>query len=109
MTEFVAIIEAIVPIYPAPAPANVRAPYATYDLGETPIRTCDGIAGYEGTLKLSVFCATHAEANKIANTIVTAIDNRRVGNRKYYYTDSERSEYPDVGLVSNDLTFNTLT
>lgn len=109
MTELVDIIEAIVPIYPESASVNARAPYATYDLREMPIRTCDGIAGYEGALQLSIFCATHAEAKKIADTIVTAIDGRRVGSRKYYYADSERSEFPDVGLVSNNLTFNTLT
>jgi hypothetical protein len=108
MTELIDILSTIVAIYPAEASANARAPYATYDLRETPIRTSEGIAGYEGTLLLSIYCATHAQAAEIADTIVSAIDAELVGKRKYYYADGEGNDYPDVGLVSRDLTFNTL-
>lgn len=108
MTELVDILSTIVAIYPAEASANARAPYATYDLRETPIRTSEGIAGYEGTLQLSIYCATHAQAAEIADTIVSAIDAERIGSRTYYYAGAEGGDYPDAGLVSKDLTFNTL-
>jgi hypothetical protein len=108
MTELIDILSAIVPVYPAEASANARAPYAAYELSETPIRTSEGIAGYEGTLQLSIYCATHAEATEIAGTIVSAIDAERIGACTYYYAGGESEDYPDAGLVSRDLTFNTL-
>lgn len=108
MKQLVDIIERIIPVYLAEATANARAPYAAYDMRETPIRTKSGIAGYEGTFQLSIFCVTDKQAAEIADTIVTAIDTKLIGEHKYYYADCERSDYPDVGLVSRDLTFNTL-
>ena len=108
MTELVDILSTIVAVYPAEASANARAPYATYDLRETPIRTSEGIAGYDGTLQLSIYCATHAQATEIADTIVSVIDAERIGTRTYYYAGAEGGDYPDAGLVSKDLTFNTL-
>lgn len=109
MTELIDILSVIVPVYPPDVSANARAPYATYELSETPIRTSEGIAGYEGTLQLSIYCATHAQAAEIADTIVSAIDAERIGSRTYYYAGAENDNYPDAGLVSRDLTFNTLT
>jgi hypothetical protein len=108
MTELIDILSAIVPVYPAEASANARAPYAAYELSETPIRTSEGIAGYEGTLQLSIYCATHAQATEIADTIVSAIDAERIGACTYYYAGGKSEDYPGAGLVSRDLTFNTL-
>ena len=108
MTELIDILSTIVPVYLAEASANARAPYATYELTETPIRTSEGIAGYEGTLQLSIYCATHAQATEIADTIVSVIDAERIGTRTYYYAGAEGGDYPDAGLVSKDLTFNSL-
>lgn len=108
MKQFVDTIEAIVPISPAEATANARAPYATYLLRETPVRTKNGIAGHEGTLTLSVFCATYEAADAIAQRIIAAVDAQNFDGRTYYYADIESNDYPDAGLVSKDLTFNTL-
>lgn len=108
MKQFVDTIEAIVPISPAEATANARAPYATYVLRETPVRTKNGIAGHEGTLTLSVYCATYEAADAIAQRIIAAVDAQSFDGRTYYYADIESNDYPDAGLVSKDLTFNTL-
>lgn len=108
MKQFVDTIEAIVPVFPAEATANARAPYATYVLRETPIRTKEGIAGHEGTLTLSIYCATYEMADAIAERVIAAVDTRTLDGRTYYYADIDSGDYPDVGLVSKEILFNTL-
>lgn len=108
MKQFVDIINAIVPVYPYEVAAAQTAPYATYILREAPIRTKAGIACFEGTLTLSIYCATIAEATAIAERLIVALDRQTLDGRTYYYADIDSSDYPDVGLVSKDLTFNTI-
>lgn len=108
MKQLIDTLEAIMPTYPAEASANARAPYATYLLRETPVRTKNGIAGHEGTLTLSVYCVTYEAADAIAQRIIAAVDAQSFDGRTYYYADIESNDYPDAGLVSKDLTFNTL-
>lgn len=108
MKQFVDIVNTIIPVYPSEVAAAQTAPYATYILRESPILTKTGIAGYEGTLTLSIYCATIAEATAIAERLIGVLDRQTLDGRKYYYTDIDNSDYPDVGLVSKDLTFNTI-
>ena len=108
MTEFVKAISAILPIYPFPAAEEARAPYATYTLSETPIRTKDGIAGYEGTITLTVFSTSIAAVDALIVRMIQAIDSKVLDGRKMYVADSEISDYPDIGLSSKDLTINVL-
>jgi hypothetical protein len=108
MTDFVKAVRAIVPIAPYDESATQGAPYATYLLRETPLRTKDGIAGYEGTLTLSVYSATIAEAERLARSLIERLDRKIFDGRTYYYADVDGSDFPDMGLVSKDLTFNTL-
>lgn len=108
MKQLIDTLEAILPTYPAEAAANARAPYATYLLRETPVRTKNGIAGHEGTLTLSIYCATYEAADVIAERVIAAVDAQSFDGRTYYYADIESNDYPDAGLVSKDVTFNTL-
>jgi hypothetical protein len=109
MEELITKLSTIVPTYPFEGAQGVKAPYATYELSETPIRTKDGIVGSEGTLTLSVYAPSLRATQELADAIVSAIDSKRFGNRKVYYADTENSDYPDVGLSSKTLTFNTLS
>lgn len=108
MKELVDIISTLLPIYPYEAAATEIAPYATYLLRESPIRTFSGIAGYEGTLTLSIYCATIAEATAMAEQFIGVLDRQTLDGRTYYYADMDSSDFPEAGLVSKDLTFNTL-
>ena len=108
MKQLIDTLEAIMPTYPAEASANARAPYATYLLRETPVRTKDGIAGHEGVLTLSIYCATYEAVDALAARVIAAVDAKSFDERKYYYADAESNDYPDAGLVSKDLTFNTI-
>lgn len=108
MTEFVKAISAILPLYSFPAAEEARAPYATYTLSETPIRTKDGIAGYEGTITLTIFATSIAAVDALMIRIIQAIDSKILDGRKMYCADSEISDYPEIGLTSKDLTINIL-
>lgn len=109
MTEFVKAVGSIVPAYPFEAAVPQSTPYATYLLRETPIRTKDGIAGHEGTLTLSIYSDTLSGVEAMANRLISLIDGKSFDNRKYYYADIDGSDYPDDGLISKDITFNTLS
>lgn len=108
MTELIAILNKIVPVHYQQATTPTSVPYAVYDISETPIRTKDGIAGYEGTLTLSVFAQSVARARELAKSIISTIDAQRIGNRRYYYADASDEDYPDEGITSTVLTFNTI-
>lgn len=102
------VIQAIVPISHREVKQGTRAPYATYELSETPIRTKDGIVGYEGVFAVVIFASTLKEASALTDRVVEAIDNKTFGTRKFYYNDTEDEDFPDIGLIGKSLTFNTL-
>lgn len=109
MTELVKAVSDIVLTYPHEAAAAQSIPYATYMLRETPIRTKNGIAGHEGTLTLSIYGDSLQGAETIAKRVIALLDGSSFDGRKYYYADIDGSDYPDDGLVSKDITFNTLS
>lgn len=108
MSELVNRIEAIIPIYPSEAPDNARTPYAVYEVSESPIRTKEGIAGYEGTLTVIVFASSMSIANAISRKVIEAIDSTVLDGTKFYYSSCNGNGYSDIGVSSNELTFNTL-
>ena len=109
MTDFVKAVGTIVPAYPFEASASQTIPYAAYLLRETPIRTKNGIAGHEGTLTLSIYGDTLSGAEAMAKRVIALIDGKSFDGRTYYYADIDGSDYPDDGLISKDITFNTLS
>lgn len=108
MREFVNAISEIMSIAPYDEVSTQAAPYSTYLLRESPIRTKDGIAGYEGTMTLSIYSATLAEAHDYAQLLIERLDRKTFDDRTYYYADADGSDFPDAGLVSKELIFNTL-
>lgn len=109
MEELVTRLTNILPTFPFEAAQGTKAPYATYELSETPIRTKEGIVGHEGVLTISLYTARLEAAMSLAECVIEAIDGKVFDGRKLYYSDIEDADYPDVGLSSKTLTFNTLT
>ena len=108
MTELIRKLSKIAPTYSFDATQNATAPYITYTLSETPIRTKSGIAGYEGTLSLGVYAASRSACSALVERIVEALDRGVFDDRKLYFSDAAESEYQDIGIISKELTFNTL-
>lgn len=108
MEVVIKALSAIAPTYPFDAVQDQRVPFITYQYSETPIRTKDGIAGYEGTMSVSVYATSLEAAGALAKRVVEAVDNKRLGTLTLYYNDVADADYPDNGISAKELTFNTL-
>ena len=108
MEVVIKALSAIAPTYPFDAVQDQRVPFITYQYSETPIRTKDGIAGYEGTMSVSVYATSLMAAEALANRVIETVDGRKFGTLTIYYNDVADADYPDNGISSKELTFNTL-
>lgn len=109
MTELIGILNKyVVPTYTEPAPMDAKAPYATVTLSEQAIVTCSGIAGYEGVLTVIVYAPTTVVAKRLADAVVFRLHDSVMDGRKFSLSSKDSESYPDVGLISIELTFNTL-
>lgn len=108
MEVVIKALSAIAPTYPFDAVQDQRAPFITYQYTEIPIRTKDGIAGYEGTMAVTVYATSLKAADVLAKRVVEAVDNKQLGTLTLYYNDVSDADYPDNGISSKELTFNTL-
>lgn len=99
----------ILPTYPPDVPQGTRAPYAVYARRETPVRTKDGIAGYDGTVTISIYAASRKMVDEFAEQIISALDNETIGDTDYFYESTDEGEdFSDIGLDTKTLTFSTL-
>ena len=108
MKALVSTLSKILPLYPFEVPQGTKAPYGVYVKSESPVRTKEGIAGYDGTISISIYANTLDTVERIAVLIIQALDNNTIGERSYYYESASEESYSDVGLVSKELTFTTL-
>jgi hypothetical protein len=108
MEAVVKALKEIAPTYPFDAVQDQRVPFITYQYSEIPIRTKDGIAGYEGTMTVTVYATSLMAADALAKRVVEAVDNKQLGTLTLYYNDVADADYPDNGISSKELTFNTL-
>lgn len=108
MEVVIKALSAIAPTYPFDAVQDQRVPFITYQYSEIPIRTKDGIAGYEGTMAVTVYATSLMAADALAKRVVEAVDNKQLGTLTLYYNDVADADYPDSGISSKELTFNTL-
>lgn len=108
MKALVTALSKILPIYPFEAPQGTRAPYGIYAKNVSPIRTKDGIVGYDGSVTISIYANTIDTVDSIAGQIISALDNVTIDGYSYYYEGSNEECYSDVGLVQKELTFNIL-
>lgn len=109
MTSLLNVLSRILPTYPPDVPQGTRAPYAVYARRETPVRTKEGIAGYDGTLTISIYAASRKMVDEFAEQIISALDNQTIGDAEYYYENSDEGEdFSDIGLDTKTLTFSTI-
>jgi hypothetical protein len=73
------------------------------------VRTKDGIAGYDGTLSISIYASSRKMVDEFAEQIISALDNQTIGDAQYYYDNSDEGEdFSDIGLDAKTLTFSTI-
>lgn len=107
------LITAIQGIVPRVAPGYVTretcAPFAYYVDSMSAVQTCDGIAGYEGELSISVVAKTKTEAEVISDRLISALNAKTFDDgRDLYYASRNYVAYPDEGLASYELIFNSI-
>lgn len=109
MTNLLNTLSRILPTYPPDVPQGTRAPYAVYTTRETPVRTKDGIAGYDGTVSISIYAASRKMVDEFAEQIISALDNKTIGDTDYFYESTDEGEdFSDIGLDTKTLTFSTM-
>lgn len=108
MTTLISTLSKILPIYPFEAPQGARAPYGIYAKSESPVRTKDGIVGYDGSVTISIYANTLEVVGRIAEQIISVLDNTTLDGYSYYYESANEESYSDIGLISKELTFSIL-
>lgn len=108
MKAIITALESIAPTYPAVAPETERVPFILYSESDTPIVTCDGIAGYDTTLTITVVAKTKDAAQVLRDKIRNHLHGITFDGATLYYEGSEFVGYPDEKLSGYDLTFNSV-
>lgn len=108
MKALVTALSKILPIYPFEVPQGARAPYGVYVKSISPVRTKDGIVGYDGSVTISIYANTLEAVSRIAEQIISALDNTTLDGYSYYYESANEESYSDIGIISKELTFTTL-
>lgn len=108
MKALVTALSKILPIYPFEAPQGTRVPYGIYVKSESPVRTKDGIVGYDGSVTISICANTIETVGRIAEQIISVLDNTTLDGYSYYYESANEENYSDIGLISKELTFSIL-
>ena len=86
--------------------AETPAPFATYSTPEElPIRTKDGICGYETLFEVEVFDSRVAGAESLKRKVRGAVEGLVVDGRVCRHRNSSSDYYPDYDLHSWTLTF----
>ena len=108
MTTLISTLSKILPIYPFEVPQGTRAPYGVYVKSESPVRTKEGIVGYDGSVTISIYANTLEVVGRIAEQIISVLDNTTLDGYSYYYDSANEENYSDIGLVSKELIFSIL-
>ena len=89
--------------------AETPAPFATYSTPEElPIRTKDGICGYETLFEVEVFDSRVAGVESLKRKVRGAVEGLVVDGRVCRHRNSSSDYYPDYDLHSWTLTFKVI-
>jgi hypothetical protein len=89
--------------------SETPAPFATYSTPEElPIRTKDGICGYETLFEVEVFDSRVAGAESLKRKVCGAVEGLVVDGRVCRHRNSSSDYYPDYDLHSWTLTFKVI-
>lgn len=89
--------------------AETPAPFATYSTPEEqPIRTKDGICGFETLFEVEVFDSRVAGAESLKQKVRGAVEGLVVDGKVCRHRNSSSEYYPDYDLHSWTLTFKVI-
>lgn len=95
-------------IYPGAADASAIVPYSAYKSKESPIRSKDGIVGYNTIFELAVFEKTLLDAKAIKEKVVEALEGFSEDVWRLSYDGSQDIYYPEYDIHGITLTFKIL-
>ena len=90
--------------------AETVAPFATYSThgGKLPVRTKDGICGYESLFRVEVYDNRVAGAESLKRKVRGAIEGLVVEEKVCRHRSASSDYYPDYDLHSWTLTFKVI-
>ena len=89
--------------------AETPAPFATYSTPEeVPVRTKDGIAGWETLFEVEIYHSKVSGAEALKRKVIGAIEGLVVDGRICRHRSSSSDYYPDYDLHSYTLTFKVI-
>lgn len=89
--------------------AGTPAPFATFSTPEEkPIRTKNGIVGYDIFFEVAVYDKKVSSVEQIRHKVLKALEGKELGNRRCWYKSYTTDYYPEYDLHSAILTFRII-
>lgn len=89
--------------------AGTPAPFATFSTPEEkPIRTKNGIVGYDIFFEVTVYDKKVSSAEQIRHKVLKALEGKELGNKRCWYKSYNTDYYPEYDLHSATLTFRII-
>ncbi len=86
--------------------ATTSAPFAAFTTPEeVPIRTKDGIVGYNTVFDVSVYDSKYAGAQQLKQALAAELDGNTIDGKRVQHRSSAYEYYPDYDLHCWTLTF----
>lgn len=89
--------------------AGTPAPFATFSTPEEkPIRTKNGIVGYDIFFEVTVYDKKVSSAEQIRHKVLKALEGKELGDKRCWYKSYNTDYYPEYDLHSATLTFRII-
>lgn len=89
--------------------AGTPAPFATFSTPEEkPIRTKNGIVGYDIFFEVTVYDKKVSSAEQIRHKVLKALEGKELGNKRCWYKSYNTDYYPEYDLHSATLSFRII-
>lgn len=90
--------------------SNTAVPFAAFTVpNEEPVRTKDGIAGYNVSFEVSVYAGKFSEAEQLRHKVIHALEGADLGlGQRSLYKGGNTDYFPDYDLHGAILTFKIL-
>ena len=110
-TELIALLEREIPelrdkIQAGAVDERTAVPFAAFSTpDETPVRTMNGIAGYETTFEVAVYEQKTSALEKLKHRIIAALEGQMLTDRRCSFKSSTTDYYADYDIHGVTLTF----
>lgn len=89
--------------------AGTPAPFATFSTPEEkPIRTKNGIVGYDIFFEVTIYDKKVSSAEQIRHKVLKALEGKELENKRCWYKSYNTDYYPEYDLHSATLTFRII-